>query len=103
MEIYFIESKFILSPSSQEENYCKSMFCFRCGIKLATEGSICFGCGAKKKRISLIGDNALIEREVIGYYVHCGYSYKAIVHLLKTHCDISFSERTLKRPLLKIN
>ena len=55
----------------------------------------------KKKRISLIGDNALIEREVVGYYVHCGYGYKAIVHLLKTHCDISFSERTLKRPLLK--
>ena len=55
----------------------------------------------KKKGISLIGDNALTEREVIGCYIHCGYSYKAIVHLLKIHCDISLSERTSKRRLLK--
>ena len=96
MEICFIESKFILSLSYQEENHCKSLFCFRCGIDLATEGSFYFGWGAKK-RITLIGDNTLTEREVIGYYFHYGYDYKAIAQLLKTHCDISLSERTLKR------
>ena len=89
MEICFIESKFILSLNYQEENHCKSMFFFRCGIELATEGSFCFGCRAKKKRITLIGDNTFTEREVIGNYFHCGYDYRAIVHLLKTHCDIS--------------
>ena len=68
----FIESKFILSLSYQEENYCKSMFYFPCGIELATEGPFCFGCGAKK-RVTLIVDNILTEREVIGYYFHCGY------------------------------
>ena len=78
------------------------MLCFRCGIELATEGSFYFGCGAKK-RITLIGDNTFIERDVIGYYFHCGYGYKAIVHLLKTHLDISLSERTLKRCLQKYN
>ena len=96
MEICLIESKFILSLSYQEENHCKSLFCFRCGIDLATEGSFYFGWGAKK-RITLIGDNTLTEREVIGYYFHYGYDYKAIAQLLKTHCDISLSERTLKR------
>ena len=75
----FIESKFILSLSYQEENYCKivnycklCMFYFRCGIELATEGPICFGCGAKK-RVTLIVDKILTEREVIGFYFHCGY------------------------------
>ena len=72
MEICFIESKFILYLDYQEENHCKSMFCFCCGIKLAIEGSFCFVCGAEK-RITLIGDNTLTEREVIGYYFHCGY------------------------------
>ena len=62
-------------------------------------GSFCFGCRAKKKKITLIGDNSLAEREVIGYFFYCGYDYKPIVHLLKTHCDISLSERTLKRRL----
>ena len=57
----------------------------------------------RKKGITLIEDNALTEREVIGYYFHCGYGYKAIVHLLKTYCDISLSERTLKRRLQKYN
>ena len=102
MEICFVESKFILSLSYQEENHCKGMFCFCCGIELATEGSFCFGCRARK-RISLIGDSTLTEREVIGYYFHCGYDYKAIVHLLKTHCDYSLSKRTLKRLLPKYN
>ena len=59
------------------------MFCFRCGMKLATEGCFCFNCEGKKE-IALIGDNTLTEREVIGYYFHYGYGYKAIVHLLKT-------------------
>ena len=77
MEICFIESKFN---------------CFRCGITLVTEGSFCFGCGAKK-RITLTGDNTLTEREVIGHYFHCGFDYKASVHFLKTHCDISLRER----------
>ena len=58
---------------------------------------------SKKKRITLIGDNSLAEREVIGYFFYCGYDYKPIVHLLKTHCDISLSERTLKRRLQKCN
>ena len=57
----------------------------------------------RKKRITLIEDNTLTEREVIGYYFHCGYGYKAIVHLLKTYYDISLSERTLKRRLQKYN
>ena len=57
----------------------------------------------KKKGITLIGDNTLAEREVIAYYFHCGYDYKAIVHLLKTHSDISLSARTLKRHLQKYN
>ena len=102
MEICFIESKIILSLSYEEENHCKSMFCFRCGIALATEGSFCFGCGAKKM-ITLIGGNTLTEREVTSYYFHCGYDYKAIVHLLNTHCHISLSGRTLKRRLQKYN
>ena len=93
----------MLSLSYQKENHCKSMFCFRCEIELATEGSFCFGCGAKKKRITLIGDNTVTEREVIAYYFHCGYDYKAIVHLLKTNSDISLSERILKRHLQKYN
>ena len=49
MEICFIESKIILSLSSEEENHCKSMFCFRCGIALATQGSFCFGDRAMKE------------------------------------------------------
>ena len=56
-----------------------------------------------KKKITLIGKNTLTEREVISYYFHCGYDYKAIVHLLKTHWDISLSKRTLKRRLQKYN
>ena len=80
----------------------KRMFCFHCGITLVTEGSFCFGCGAKKM-ITLIGDNTLTEREVIGHYFHCGFDYEAIIHFLKTHCDISLSERTLKRRLQKYN
>ena len=94
MEICFIESKFNLSLSYQEENHCKrkKMFCFRCGITLVTEGSFCFGCRAKK-RITLTGDNTLTESEVMGHYFHCGFNYKASVHFLKTHCDISLSER----------
>ena len=55
------------------------------------------------ERIILIGGNTLTEREVISYYFHCGYDYKAIVHLLKTHWDISLSKRTLKRRLQKYN
>ena len=55
----------------------------------------------KKKRITSIGDNTLTEREVRGSYFHC--SYKAVVHFLKTYCDISSSERTLKRRLQKCN
>ena len=58
---------------------------------------------AKQKKITLIGENTLTEREVISYYFHCGYNYQAIVHLLKTHWDISLSERTLKRRLQKYN
>ena len=38
----------------------------------------------KKKKIISIGDNTLTEREVIGYYFHCGYGYKVIAYLLKT-------------------
>ena len=57
----------------------------------------------QKKRITLIGDNTLTEKEVMGYYFHCGYDYKAIMHLLKTQCDISWSERTLERRLQKYN
>ena len=102
MEICFIESKFIFSLSYQEENHCKSMFCFRCEIEPSTEGSFCFVCGARKKN-TLIGDNTFSEREFICYYFHCGYDYKASVNLLKTHCDISLSERTLKRSLQKYN
>ena len=43
----------------------------------------------RRRRITSIGDDTLTEREVMGYYFHCGYGYKAIVHLLKTYCDIS--------------
>ena len=93
MESCFIESKFILSLSYQEENHCKSMFYFRCGIELTTDES--FGCGVKT-RIIFIAYNIFVEIEVIGNYFHCGYDYKPIAHLLKTHCDISLSERTLK-------
>ena len=102
MEICFIKSEFILSFSYQEENHWKSMFCFRCGIELATQGLFVL-VAEQKKRITLIGDNSLAEREVIGYFFYCGYDYKPVVHLLKTHCDISLSERTLKRRLQKCN
>ena len=57
----------------------------------------------EEKKITLIGENTLTEREVISYYFHCGYDYKSIVHLLETHWDISLSERTLKRRLQKYN
>ena len=104
MEICFIKSKFILSFSYLEENHWKSMFCFRCGIELATQGLfVLVAEQKKKKKITLIGDNSLAEREVIGYFFYCGYDYKRIVHLLKTHCDISLSERTLKTRLQKCN
>ena len=98
----FTESKSILSFNYQEENNCKSMFYFRYGIEISTEGLFCFGSGTKK-RITLTEDNILTEREVIDYYFHCGYGYKAIVHLMKTYCDILLSERTLKRRLQKYN
>ena len=39
------------SLSYQEENHCKSMFCFRCGFELGTKGSFYFSCGAKKKEL----------------------------------------------------
>ena len=51
----------------------------------------------------MIGDDTLTEWEVIGYYFHGGYGYKAIVHLWKTYCDISLSERTLKRRMQECN
>ena len=101
IQIRLIKWKFVLSnqsltyPSVTKKKIIvkgKRMFCFRCGITLVTEGSFCFGCGAKK-RITLTGDNTLTEREVIGHYFHCGFDYKASVHFLKTHCDISLSER----------
>ena len=44
-----------------------------------------------------------MEREFINCYFHCGYGFKTIVHLLKTHCDVSLSERKLKRRLQKCN
>ena len=78
------------------------MFCFHCGIEISAEGLFCFGCRTKK-RITLTEDNILTEREVIDYYFHCGYGYKAIVHLLEIYCDISLSEKTLKRGLQKYN
>ena len=78
------------------------MFYFRYGIEISTKGLFCFGSGTKK-RITLTEDNILTEREVIDYYFHCGYGYKAIVHLMKTYCDILLSERTLKRRLQKYN
>ena len=53
--------------------------------------------------ITLIGGNTLTEREVTSYYFHCGYDYKAIVHLVNNHCHISLSGRTLKRRLQKYN
>ena len=78
-------------PSVRKEKHNQSMLCFRFRIELATEGSFCFGFESKK-RITLIEDNIFTERvigwKVIGYYFHCGYSYKTIVHLLKTYCDI---------------
>ena len=55
----------------------------------------------QKERITSIGDNTLTEREVIGYYFHCDYGYKAIVDLLKTYYYISLSEKTLNRHLQK--
>ena len=55
----------------------------------------------QKERITSIGDNTLTEREVIGYYFHCDYVYKAIVDLLKTYYYISLSEKTLNRHLQK--
>ena len=54
---------------------------------LAAEGCFCFGCGAKQRIIS-VADNTLTKREVIAYYFHCGYGYKAVVYLLKTYYDI---------------
>ena len=55
----------------------------------------------QKERITSIGDNTLTEREVIGYYFHCDYGYKAIVDLLKTYYYISLSKKTLNRHLQK--
>ena len=69
-------------------------------MELATEECFCFDCAAIK-RITSIGDNTLTEREVCGSYFHC--SFKVVVHSLKTYCDISSSERTLKRRLQKCN
>ena len=57
----------------------------------------------RRKITTLIGDDTLTKRELIRYYFDCGYSYKAIVHLLNTYWDISLSERTLKRRLQKCN
>ena len=76
------------------------MFYFHCRMELATEECFCFDCAAIK-RITSIGDNTLTEREVCGSYFHC--SFKVVVHFLKTYCDISSSERTLKRRLQKCN
>ena len=88
---HFIKWKFILQNQILQNLIPrKSMFCFHCGIELATEGSFYFGC-VRKNKISLIGDNTLTEREVIGFWFRCGYGYEAIIHLLKTHCDISLS------------
>ena len=69
---------------------------------LAAEGCFCFDCGAKQRIIS-VADNTLTKREVIGYYFHCGYGYKAVVYLLKSYYDIQLSERTLKKRLKKCN
>ena len=47
--------------------------------------------------------HSLKGKLLVTYYLHCDYDYKAIVHLLKTHCNISLTERALKRPLQKYN
>ena len=80
----------------------KSMFCFSWGIKLTSKGCFSFGC-FRCFRITLPEDNTLTEREGINYYFCFVYSYKDIVHLIKSHFNISLNERKLKRQLQKYN
>ena len=109
IEIRLIEWKFVLSNQSLSyPSITKKKIIVKVCSFFAVESNwqlrgLFVLVAEQKKRITLIGDNTFTEREVVGNYFHCGYDYRAIVHLLKTHCNISLSQRTLKRRLQKYN